>query len=72
MAEPVDNLRYGMEDLAWAHHSQPTAEMALASIAVSLKRIADAMTGPDAGQAFATNIYHSISNALFEDFQRRN
>lgn len=44
MAEPVDNLRYGMEDLAWAAHSQPSTEMALCSIAVSLKRIADSLS----------------------------
>lgn len=44
MAEPCDNLRYGMEDLAWAQFSKPTGDMALCSIAVSLKRIADALT----------------------------
>jgi hypothetical protein len=46
-------------------------ECAALSIAISAKRIADALAGPDAGQAISTNIYHAISNALIEDLQRR-
>ena len=41
-----------------------------ASIAISLKRIADALGGPDAGHALSQNIYHAISNALIEAMQR--
>lgn len=44
--------------------------MAIMSIAISLKRIADALEGPDAGRSIADNLYHGISNALFEAWQR--
>jgi hypothetical protein len=47
-----------------------TAAVAAVSIAISLKRIADAVSGPDAGRAIADNIYHGISTALFEAWQR--
>lgn len=43
---------------------------AIVSAAISLKRIADALTGPDAGRAIADNIYNGISTALFEAWQR--
>jgi hypothetical protein len=49
MAEPEDNLRFAMEDVASAHFLYADNTLALASIAVSLKRIADALdpTGGD-------------------------
>lgn len=35
-----------------------------------LERIADALTGPDAGREIGQNIYNGISAALFEAWQR--
>jgi hypothetical protein len=47
MAEPIDNLRYQMEDKAWEMFSCSKPEeipiMAICSMAISLKRIADAL-----------------------------
>lgn len=42
MAEPIDNVRFAMEGEVLALHPAPSNDMALNSIAISLKRIADA------------------------------
>ena len=46
-------------------------ECAALSIAISLKRIADAIEGTSERHALADSIYFAISNALLEDMQRR-
>ena len=43
MPEPQDLMRYQMEDAAMAVYLYPGNELSLASIAISMKRIADAM-----------------------------
>lgn len=45
MAEPIDNVRFAMEGEVLALHPAPSNDMALNSIAISLKRIADALAG---------------------------
>lgn len=46
MPEPEDILRYAMEDAAFGHYLYAGDDLSLASIAVSLKRIADRMGCP--------------------------
>lgn len=41
MPSSEDKLRYGCEDLAWGNYLYAGTELWLASIAVSMKRIAD-------------------------------
>lgn len=48
MAEPEDNLRFAMEDAAREQYLYADNTLFLASIAVSLKRIADAVSGEGA------------------------
>jgi hypothetical protein len=43
MPEPEDVMRYAMEDAAWGHYLYAGNELSLASIAISLKRIADGL-----------------------------
>jgi len=43
MPEPQDLMRYQMEDAAMAVYLYPGNELSLASIAISMKRIADAL-----------------------------
>lgn len=47
MAEPEDLLRYACEDEAWAYYGYAGDGLWLASIAVSLKRIADIVSPRD-------------------------
>jgi len=45
MAEPEDNLRHALEEKAYARFLYADRTLFLASIAVSMKRIADALSG---------------------------
>lgn len=49
MPEPEDKLRYACEDEAWGMHLYAGKDLYLASIAVSLKRIADALDSSEDG-----------------------
>lgn len=49
MPDTMDKLRYAMEDEAWGHYLYADNTLSLASIAVSMKRIADALDSRDEG-----------------------
>ncbi|WP_417615380.1 hypothetical protein [Parasphingorhabdus sp.] len=67
MAEPIDNMRHKMEDEAFLMFGNDCQSLYLSSIAISLKRIADALSGE--GPSILTASLNSYGEGIGEAIQ---